>query len=141
MRLVVKSAMSAQEAQLALRCYFCDLKQCKKQMRASCTVGAASRGHDYMPFMLATQQAGRVRGAASAACPFPDRAHFIPAQQVGSKNAAFFMGRAVKVCTKRAGDRKVHQLCIDAEKLEDRYRKQEVSAVPGQSFTASTRQQ
>ena len=48
------------------------------------------------------------------------------ASQVGSKNAAFFMGRAVKVCTKRAGDRKVHQLCIDAEKLEDRYRNHEV---------------
>ena len=55
----------------------------------------------------------------------------VPASQVGSKNAAFFMGRAVKVCTKRAGDRKVHQLCIDAEKLEDRYRKQEVSGMLG----------
>ena len=49
------------------------------------------------------------------------------AVQVGSKNAAFFMGRSVKVCTKRAKDTQVHQLCIDAEKLEHRYRNRQVT--------------
>ena len=36
------------------------------------------------------------------------------------------MGRCVKVCTRRAGDARVHQLCIDAERLETRYRDQTV---------------
>ena len=42
--------------------------------------------------------------------------------QVGSKNAAFFMGRCIKVATRRAGDAFVHELTIGAEELEQRYR-------------------
>jgi len=41
---------------------------------------------------------------------------------VGSKNAAFFLGRAVRVSTKRAGDRAVHELAISADALDARYR-------------------
>ena len=41
---------------------------------------------------------------------------------VGSKNAAFFLGRAVRVSTKRAGDRAVHELSISADALDARYR-------------------
>lgn len=36
------------------------------------------------------------------------------------------MGRSVKVCTRQAPEPAVHQLCIDAEKLEERYRNSEV---------------
>ena len=84
------------------------------------------------------QQAGRV-AERHRQVGRHGHAHSVAAWQVGSKNAAFFMGRAVKVCTKRAGDRKVHQLCIDAEILEDRYRKQEVNALPAQSIRATPR--
>ena len=49
-----------------------------------------------------------------------------PHAQVGSKNAAFFMGRSVKVCTRQSPRREVHQLCIDAQKLEERYRNSKV---------------
>jgi hypothetical protein len=44
---------------------------------------------------------------------------------VGSKNAAFFMGSTVKVVTKKAGERYVHELTLAAEDLEKRYRNQE----------------
>lgn len=39
---------------------------------------------------------------------------------VGSKNAAFFMGRSVKVATKQAASAYVHELCITAAELERR---------------------
>ena len=41
---------------------------------------------------------------------------------VGSKNAAFFLGRWVKVASKRAGDAYVHELALDADALEARWR-------------------
>ncbi len=50
--------------------------------------------------------------------------------QVGSKNAAFFMGSTIKVVTKRGEEPYVHELGLAAEELEQRYRNQEVSA-PG----------
>ena len=46
--------------------------------------------------------------------------------QVGSKNAAFFMGRCIKVATRRPGDAFVHELTIGAEELEQRYREHKV---------------
>ena len=47
---------------------------------------------------------------------------------MGSKNAAFFMGRSVKVVTRQAPAPAVHQLCIGADRLEERYRNSEVRA-------------
>lgn len=44
---------------------------------------------------------------------------------VGSKNAAFFMGASVKVATRKAGERYVHELSLDASDLESRYRNHE----------------
>ena len=44
---------------------------------------------------------------------------------VGSKNAAFFMGSSVKVTTRKAGERYVHELCLAAADLEARYRNNE----------------
>lgn len=41
---------------------------------------------------------------------------------VGSKNAAFFIGSCVKVVTRKAEERYVHELCLAAEDLEQRYR-------------------
>eukprot|EP00873_Tetraselmis_striata_P016358 jgi/Tetstr1/436622/TSEL_025418.t1 len=41
---------------------------------------------------------------------------------VGSKNASFFMGRFVKVQTKSADSCFVHELCLRADNLEQRYR-------------------
>lgn len=46
--------------------------------------------------------------------------------QVGSKNAAFFMGSSIKVVTKRAEEAYVHELGLAADVLEQRYRNQEV---------------
>lgn len=42
--------------------------------------------------------------------------------QVGSKNAAFYMGRCIRVATKPADSAYVHELGIAAEALEARYR-------------------
>lgn len=44
---------------------------------------------------------------------------------VGSKNAAFFMGSSVKVVTRKAGERFVHELPLAANELEARYRNKE----------------
>ncbi len=52
-----------------------------------------------------------------------DGAHDV---QVGSKNAAFFMGSCTKVVTKSAQSSFVHELSLAAEELEERYRKQQV---------------
>lgn len=40
---------------------------------------------------------------------------------VGSKNAAFFLGAAVKVVTRRADSEYVHELQLAAEELERRW--------------------
>ena len=45
-----------------------------------------------------------------------------PGVQVGSKNAAFYMGRCIRVATKPADSAYVHELGIAAEALEARYR-------------------
>lgn len=49
--------------------------------------------------------------------------------QVGSKNAAFYMGRSIKVATKSAESQYVHELGIAAERLEQRYRGGEVMPI------------
>ena len=49
------------------------------------------------------------------------------AWQVGSKNAAFFMGQSVKVITKRADSPYVHELGLVAAELEQRYKDSKVS--------------
>ena len=49
--------------------------------------------------------------------------------QVGSKNAAFFMGRSIKVATKSAESQYVHELGIAAERLEQRYKGGEVMSL------------
>ncbi|KAK9820414.1 hypothetical protein WJX72_010046 [[Myrmecia] bisecta] len=41
---------------------------------------------------------------------------------VGSKNAAFFMGKSIKIVTKPAASQYVHELCIVAAELEQRYK-------------------
>lgn len=48
--------------------------------------------------------------------------------QVGSKNAAFFMGQAVKVTTKTADSPYVHELALVAAELEQRYKDSKVKA-------------
>ena len=48
--------------------------------------------------------------------------------QVGSKNAAFYMGRSIKVATKSAESQYVHELGIAAERLEQRYKGGEVKS-------------
>ena len=45
--------------------------------------------------------------------------------QVGSKNAAFYMGRCIRVATKPADSAYVHELGIAAEALEARYREKQ----------------
>jgi structural maintenance of chromosomes flexible hinge domain-containing protein 1 len=64
---------------------------------------------------------------------------------VGSKNAAFFMGSSVKVATRKAGERFVHELSLAAADLEARYRNREavyeedmVHRNPGDKSTLST---
>ena len=47
--------------------------------------------------------------------------------QVGSKNAAFFMGRCIKLSTRRANSAYVHELHIAAAELEQRYKNAEVN--------------
>ncbi len=47
--------------------------------------------------------------------------------QVGSKNAAFYMGRCIRVATKPPASAFVHELGIAAEALEERYREKQVS--------------
>ena len=49
----------------------------------------------------------------------------LPAQ-VGSKNAAFYLGQSVKMTTKTQDARFVHQLCLAASELEARYKSGEV---------------
>ena len=50
--------------------------------------------------------------------------------QVGSKNAAFYLGKCIKMSTKQAHGRFVHQLSISAAELEKRYKQGEVSSPP-----------
>eukprot|EP00892_Ulva_mutabilis_P012666 jgi/Ulvmu1/9772/UM056_0012.1 len=57
-------------------------------------------------------------GTASARQLCSDLSYF----GVGSKNAAFFMGRSVKVSTKSEGNALVHEMCINADALEQRYK-------------------
>ena len=44
------------------------------------------------------------------------------ALQVGSKNAAFFMGKCIKIATRSTGSDFVHELGIAAADLEERYK-------------------
>lgn len=46
----------------------------------------------------------------------------LSAAQVGSKNAAFYLGASVKMTTKRQDARFVHQLSLAASELEERYK-------------------
>ena len=46
--------------------------------------------------------------------------------QVGSKQAAFFMGQSVKVTTKPADSPYVHEMALVAEELEQRYKDSKV---------------
>ena len=50
--------------------------------------------------------------------------------QVGSKNAAFYMGQSVKVVTKKADSPYVHELGLVAAELEQRYKDSKVSLGP-----------
>ncbi|KAG2443092.1 hypothetical protein HYH02_009506 [Chlamydomonas schloesseri] len=63
---------------------------------------------------------------------------------VGSKNAAFFMGRSVKLATRTAGSQAVHELLIAGAELERRYKAGEavyeedmVHRQPGDNSTLS----
>ena len=47
--------------------------------------------------------------------------------QVGSKNAAFFMGKCIKIATRSDGSSFVHELGIAAADLEERYKAREAS--------------
>lgn len=49
--------------------------------------------------------------------------------QVGSKNAAFYLGRCIKMATKQAATRFVHELSISAAELEKRYKLGEVRSL------------
>ena len=56
--------------------------------------------------------------------------------QVGSKQAAFFMGQSVKVTTKPADSPYVHELALVAEELEQRYKDSKVMLVKQHSVTS-----
>jgi hypothetical protein len=58
--------------------------------------------------------------------------------QVGSKNAAFFMGRCIKVASRQRRDPFVHELAIGAQELEQRYREAQVAARTGMPFPGLT---
>lgn len=58
---------------------------------------------------------------------------WFPFMQVGSKNAAFFMGQSVKVTTKRADSPYVHELALVAAELEQRYKESKVGHGPARS--------
>jgi len=67
---------------------------------------------------------------------------------VGSKNAAFFIGSDVKVVTRKTGERYVHELCLAANELEERYRNHEsvyegdmVHRNPGDASTVASMEQ
>lgn len=45
--------------------------------------------------------------------------------QVGSKNAAFFMGKCIKIATRSTNSSFVHELGIAAADLEERYKAHE----------------
>lgn len=42
--------------------------------------------------------------------------------QVGSKNAAFYLGKRIKVATQPSNSQYVHELSISATELEQRYK-------------------
>ena len=46
---------------------------------------------------------------------------------MGSKNAAFFMGKCIKIATRSMGSSFVHELGIAAADLEERYKANEAS--------------
>ena len=48
--------------------------------------------------------------------------------QVGSKNAAFYLGKSIKVATRQANSSYVHELSIAASDLEQRYREGKVGS-------------
>ena len=50
--------------------------------------------------------------------------------QVGSKNAAFYLGRCIKMSTKQAQGQYVHELSISAAELEKRYKDGKVPPLP-----------
>ena len=49
---------------------------------------------------------------------------------MGSKNAAFYLGKRIKVATRQAGGAYVHELGIGASDLEQRYRDGQVCIFP-----------
>lgn len=49
---------------------------------------------------------------------------------MGSKNAAFYLGKCVKMATKQGSGRYVHELSISAAELEQRYKQGEVPLTP-----------
>ena len=49
---------------------------------------------------------------------------------MGSKNAAFFMGKCIKIATRSADSSYVHELGIAAADLEERYKANEVGGLP-----------
>ncbi|KAF8056436.1 SMCHD1 [Scenedesmus sp. PABB004] len=69
------------------------------------------------PAAAAAAAAGGSRAAAGSRYLSSDISYF----GVGSKNAAFYLGRTVKVVTKTADSDYVHELCIQAAELERRY--------------------
>lgn len=49
---------------------------------------------------------------------------------MGSKNAAFFMGKCIKIATRSTNSNFVHELGIAAADLEERYKANEVGSLP-----------
>ena len=84
----------------------------------SCPATCPISGCAHSPFGNAPQHplASLARTGANGACHV----------QVGSKNAAFFMGGCTKVVTKSAQSSFVHELTLAAGELEERYRNQQV---------------
>ena len=58
--------------------------------------------------------------------------------QAGSKNAAFYMGRTVKVVTKPADSPYVHELMLDADAMEQCYRDKKVCGRLAECFVNTT---
>lgn len=53
---------------------------------------------------------------------------------MGSKNAAFYIGRSVKMSTKQKDSPVVHELKLEAEALEQRYQEGQVRINPLSEF-------
>jgi len=95
----------------------------------------ASRGEGGAPGAggaegAAAGAAAAAAGAAAAGAPPPAKQQpqgrylsgDISFFGVGSKNAAFYLGRTVRIATRAAGAPRVGELCIRGEELERRYR-------------------